>query len=353
MTKSAIITGITGQDGAYLARLLLSKGYRVIGTVRNRSQIDDWRLRQLGIDKSVEYAEADLLEDLSISRLISELGPDEFYNLAAQSSVSKSFQQPIMTSQITAEAVTRLLESIRIWSPHTRFYQASSSELFGDNGTEPQNEQSPFHPRSPYAISKLYAHWMVINYREAYGLNACCGLLFNHESPLRGDQFVTRKITSGLAKVKLGLIDRLSLGNIDVKRDWGFAGDYVVGMWMMLQREKFGEYVLATGTARSLREFCDSAARALGMDLRWEGEGPQAIAIDRRSGRVAIAVDPSLYRPTDLACMVGDPSKAQRELGWTASMEFDEIVTCMAKSDWERLAGGRRKIEGPRAPTPA
>lgn len=353
MSKTALITGITGQDGAYLARLLLSKGYRVVGTVRNRSQIDDWRLRHLRIDKSVEFVEADLLEDLSISRLISELGPDEFYNLAAQSSVSKSFQQPIMTSQITAEAVTRLLESIRIWSPHTRFYQASSSELFGDNGSEPQNEQSPFHPRSPYAISKLYAHWMVINYREAYGLKTCCGILFNHESPLRGGQFVTRKITTGLARVKLGLIDHLSLGNIDVMRDWGFAGDYVVGMWMMLQREMFSEYVLATGAARSLREFCNSAAQALDMDLVWEGEGPNATAVDRHTGKIVIAVDPDLYRPTDLACMVGDPTKAQRDLGWTASMQFDEIVTEMARSDWDRLAGGPLKIAGSRAPTSA
>jgi GDPmannose 4,6-dehydratase len=346
-----VITGITGQDGAYLARLLLSKGYRVIGAARNSSNLDRWRLRELGIDDRIEIAEADLLEDVSVSRLISEVRPDEFYNLAAQSSVSKSFQQPIMTSQITAEAVTRMLESIRIWSPHTRFYQASSSELFGNGTSEPRNEDTPFRPRSPYAISKLYAHWMVINYREAYGLNSCCGLLFNHESPLRGAQFVTRKITNGLAMVKLGLLDHVTLGNVDIQRDWGFAGDYVVGMWMMLQRDIPDEFVLATGRARSIKDFCDSAARALDLDLAWQGQGVDAKAVDRRTNRTVVAVDPGLYRPTDLACMVGDPAKAQRELGWQVSMDFDELVATMARSDWDRLSGVRRAVQ-PDRPAP-
>lgn len=337
MTKTAVITGVTGQDGAYLARLLLSKGYRVIGTARNSSSIGDWRLRFLGIEGDVEIAEADLLEDVSVSRLISEVRPDEFYNLAAQSSVSKSFQQPIMTSQITAEAVTRILESIRIWSPETKFYQASSSELFGDGTSEMRNEDTSFRPRSPYAISKVYAHWMVINYREAYGLHSCCGLLFNHESPLRGENFVTRKITKGLAMVQRGLLDRVTLGNIDARRDWGFAGDYVVGMWMMLQQENPQEYVLATGQARSIRDFCNCAADALGMDLVWEGEKRDAKAIDRRTNQTVIAVDPKFYRATDLECMLGDPTKAKRELGWTTTMEFDELVALMARTDFEAL----------------
>jgi GDPmannose 4,6-dehydratase len=293
-------------------------------------------LRELGIDADVEMVAMDLLEITNILRVLERTAPDEVYNLAAQSFVALSFEQPVHTSEVDALGVTRLLESIRAVCPQTRFYQASTSEMFGKVRETPQSERTPFYPRSPYGVSKLYAHWMTVNYREAYGLHATSGILFNHESPLRGQEFVTRKITSSLARIRYGRQEVLELGNLEASRDWGYAGDYVWGMYQMLQQPEPGDYVLATGRTHTVREFVDAAAGAAGFRLRWEGEGEQAQAIDLESEQVIVRVNPALYRPAEVDILVGDASKARETLQWAPRLTFDDLVAAMMEADLRR-----------------
>jgi GDPmannose 4,6-dehydratase len=333
MQKKAIVTGITGQDGAYLAQLLFSKGYKVYGAAR-RSSIDNMqRLKHLGIADKIEIIGMELLELSNIQSVIASLQPDEFYNLAAQSFVAASFEQPLYTSEVDALAVTRILEAIRVNSPKTKFYQASTSEMFGMVRAVPQNEETPFYPRSPYAVAKLYAHHMTVNYRESYGLYACSGILFNHESPLRGSEFVTRKITRGFAAIKCGQHDRIELGNMDAKRDWGFAGDYVEGMWKMLQQQTPDDYVLATGETHTVREFAVLAAQNLGVTLEWQGQGIDETGIDRATGKVWVAINPKYYRPAEVNLLIGDPAKARKNLNWMPSVGFEKLVQMMTEAD--------------------
>jgi GDPmannose 4,6-dehydratase len=336
MTRRALITGVTGQDGAYLSRVLLENGYQVFGGHRRSASEGTARLRELGIDADVEMVAMDLLEITNILRVLERTAPDEVYNLAAQSFVALSFEQPVHTSEVDALGVTRLLESIRAVCPQTRFYQASTSEMFGKVRETPQSERTPFYPRSPYGVSKLYAHWMTVNYREAYGLHATSGILFNHESPLRGQEFVTRKITSSLARIRYGRQEVLELGNLEASRDWGYAGDYVWGMYQMLQQPEPGDYVLATGRTHTVREFVDAAAGAAGFRLRWEGEGEQAQAIDLESEQVIVRVNPALYRPAEVDILVGDASKARETLQWAPRLTFDDLVAAMMEADLRR-----------------
>lgn len=338
MTKTALITGITGQDGAYLARLLLSKGYSVVGASRRSSSENTGRLAELGIDKDVKIVPFDLAEYSNIHRLIDGLKPDELYNLGAQSFVSTSFDQPIYTAEVDAVAVTRILEAIRTVSPGTRFYQASSSEMFGKAREAPQTEATPFHPRSPYGAAKAYGHWITANYRESYGLHTTSGILFNHESPLRGHHFVTRKITLSFARIKHGQQEVLELGNLDVRRDWGFAGDYVEGMWMMLQQDSPDDYVLATGESHTIREFVEEAGRAFEMDIFWQGEAENTVGIDRKTGAVRVRVNPAFYRPAEVEWLLGDATKAKEKLGWHSKTGLGELVQMMARADDERVA---------------
>ncbi|HIJ37821.1 MAG TPA: GDP-mannose 4,6-dehydratase [Rhodospirillaceae bacterium] len=340
MTKRALITGITGQDGAYLSRLLLERGYEVWGAVRRTASINNWRLVDLGIAGDVQFIEFDLLEFSNVQKVIEKTRPDEVYNLAAQSFVSASFELPIYTGHVDGMGVTLILEAIRQVSPGTRFYQASSSEMFGKAQAVPQRESTSFHPRSPYAVAKLYGHWITVNYRESYGLHTCSGILFNHESPLRGSDFVTRKITLGLARIKRGEASELRMGNLDAKRDWGFAGDYVEGMWRMVQQPEGDDYILATGEVHSVQQFIDRAAEALGIPLVWEGEGCDKIGIDRKTGNRLISIDPSLFRPAEVDISVGDASKAQSQLGWQRQMSFAQLVEEMATRDEQRLQDG-------------
>lgn len=333
MTRRALITGITGQDGAYLARLLLSKGYEVIGGSRPSLARDLWRLKAIGIDHGVKIVDLELLDSSSILSVIEREQPTEIYNLAAQSVVSSSFQLPVLTGDANALGVARILEAIRKVDSSIRFYQASSSEMFGDTGDTPQSETTSFCPRSPYGVAKLYAHWMTINFRNIDGLFACSGISFNHESPLRGLEFVTRKITHGLAAIALGKRDHIELGDLDASRDWGFAADYVEGMWRMLQNEKPGDYVLATGQSRSVRAFCHAAAKAVGLDLAWQGAGIDERAIDIRTGRTIVKINSALCRPTERVPLVGNAAKAQRELGWQPCTSFSELVRTMAEQD--------------------
>ena len=333
MGKVALITGITGQDGAYLAKLLLDKGYVVYGGVRRSSTNNLVRLNTLGIDQAVKLVPFELTEFSNVLREIGELKPDEIYNLGAQSFVGVSFDQPIYTAQVDALAATRILEAIRAASPETRFYQASSSEMFGKVLQTPQTEETPFYPRSPYGVAKLYAHWITVNYREAFGLHATSGILFNHESPLRGPEFVTRKVTLALARIKHGFQEVLELGNLDARRDWGFAGDYVEGMWRMLQQDDPEDYVLATGATHSIREFVERTGATLGYDLIWEGEGENTIGIDRGTGKILVRVNPEFYRPAEVDLLLGDPTKAQQKLNWRCSTDFNGLVDMMARSD--------------------
>lgn len=337
MNKSAIVTGISGQDGAYLAQLLLAKGYKVYGAARRSSFDNMQRLKHLGIDGRVEIIGMELLELSNIQALIASIKPDEFYNLAAQSFVAASFEQPLYTSEVDGLAVTRILEAIRTQSPKTRFYQASTSEMFGKVRAIPQNEDTPFYPRSPYAVAKLYAHWMTVNYRESYGLYACSGILFNHESPLRGSEFVTRKITRGFAAIKCGLQDRIELGNMDAKRDWGFAGDYVEGMWKMLQQDEADDYVLATGETHTVREFAVLAAQNLGVPMEWRGEGVNEVGVDRATGKTWVAINPKFYRPAEVNLLIGDPTKAKMKLNWQPSVQFEKLVQMMMEADLSTL----------------
>ena len=345
MAPKALITGITGQDGSYLAELLIEKGYEVHGLARrtslfNRSRIEDSRARAIEAGRVFELHYGDLGDSSSVNRVLASVRPDEVYNLAAQSHVGVSFQQPEYTTDVCATGVLRLLESIRANKLESRFYQASTSELFGAVVEVPQTEETPFYPRSPYAVAKQYGFWIVKNYRESYGLHASNGILFNHESPRRGENFVTRKITIGLAKVKHGQQQSVRLGNLDAKRDWGFAGDYVEMMWRMLQQDQPDDYIAATGETHSVREFIQRAAEVAGFELEFEGAGPQEVARDRKSGKVVVQVDPAFYRPAEVELLVGDPGKARRVLGWEATVSFEELVEMMMRADLEAAAAG-------------
>jgi GDPmannose 4,6-dehydratase len=347
MTKRALITGITGQDGAYLAQLLLDKGYEVFGAYRRSASVGTWRLKELGIEKDVRLEPFDLVEFSNILRTVERIRPTEIYNLAAQSFVGTSFEQPLYTSDTNAMGVTRLLECIRTVDKNIRFYQASTSEMFGKVAHTPQWEETPFHPRSPYGVAKLYAHFMTINYREAYGMHASSGILFNHESPLRGEEFVTRKITTTIARIKLGLADILELGNLSAKRDWGFAGDYVDGMHRMVTADHPGDYVLATGQSHTVREFVSQAATAAGFALYFEGSGVSECAIDSNSGKTIVRVNPEFFRPAEVDLLQGDATKASRILGWEPKVGFKHLVTMMMERDLARARDGSHVTDLP------
>lgn len=335
--KKAFITGITGQDGAYLAQLLLEKGYEVHGGVRRISHPTLTRLDKLGITKEVELHEFDLSESNNIYRTINKVKADEFYNLAAQSFVGASWELPVYTADVDGMAVVRILDTLRTLTPEARFYQASTSEMFGLVQEVPQRETTRLYPRSPYGVAKVYGHYITMNYRESFSMHASSGILFNHESPLRGKEFVTRKITAGLARIAHGDDAPVELGNMDAKRDWGFAGDYVRGMWQMLQQDKPDDYVLATGTTTTIRNFFTFAAEALEMDIEWDGEGERETATDRKTGKLLMRVNPQFYRPAEVDLLIGDPTKAAHQLGWQASVQVQELATMMARSDYDEL----------------
>ena len=339
---TALITGITGQDGAYLTQLLLEKGYTVYGTYRRTSSVNFWRIEELGIanDPNLNLVEYDLTDLGATTRLLQKIDASEIYNLAAQSFVGVSFDQPVTTGQITGLGVVNLLEAIRLVNAKIRFYQASTSEMFGKVQAIPQVESTPFYPRSPYGIAKLYAHWMTINYRESYGIFAASGILFNHESPLRGREFVTRKITDSFAKIKLGKLDVLELGNMDAKRDWGFAKEYVDGMWRMLQTETPDTYVLATNRTETVRDFVSMAAKAAGFDLTWQGQGENETAKDSKSGKTLVRVNPKFYRPAEVELLIGNPDKARLELGWVPKTTLEELCQMMVEADLRRNENG-------------
>jgi GDPmannose 4,6-dehydratase len=338
----AIVTGITGQDGAYLAELLLTKGYTVYGTYRRTSSVNFWRIEELGIQNNpnlhlVEYD----LTDLSASiRLLQTTEATEVYNLAAQSFVGVSFDQPLTTAEITGLGAVNLLEAIRIVNPKVRFYQASTSEMFGKVQEIPQVETTPFYPRSPYGVAKLYAHWMTINYRESYGLFATSGILFNHESPLRGREFVTRKITDTVAKIKLGLQDTLELGNMDAKRDWGFAKEYVEGMWRMLQADEPDTFVLATNRTETVRDFVTMAFKAVDITINWSGEAEEEKGTCAATGKVLVVVNPKFYRPAEVELLIGNPVKAKTVLGWEPKTNLEELCRMMVEADLRRNEKG-------------
>lgn len=341
-SKTAIVTGISGQDGAYLAQLLLEKGYKVYGTYRRTSSVNFWRIEELGIQShpDLHLVEYDLTDLSSSIRLLQKTGATEVYNLAAQSFVGVSFDQPLTTAEITGLGAVNLLEAIRVVNPKARFYQASTSEMFGKVQEIPQTEKTPFYPRSPYGVAKLYAHWMTINYRESYDIFGCSGILFNHESPLRGREFVTRKITDGMAKIKLGKLDCLELGNLDAKRDWGFAKEYVEGMWRMLQADKPDTYVLATNRTETVRDFVSMAGKAAGFDLAWEGKAEQEVGIDRKSGKTLVRVNPQFYRPAEVELLIGNPEKAKRKLGWAPKTTLEQLCQMMVEADFVRNQRG-------------
>ncbi|GAB6079011.1 GDP-mannose 4,6-dehydratase [Hydrogenobaculum acidophilum] len=336
--KKALITGIRGQDGAYLAKLLLENGYEVYGADRRSGDSSNWRLKELGIEKHVKIVYMDLLELTNIRHVIKEVMPDEVYNLAAQSFVGVSFEQPLLTTDIDAMGVLRLLEAIRDIKPDAKFYQASTSEMFGKVRAIPQNEDTPFHPRSPYACAKVFAHFITQNYRESYDMYACSGILFNHESPLRGLEFVTRKITYTLSRIKYNLEEKLILGNLDSKRDWGYAPEYVYGMYLMLQQSTPDDYVLATNTTHSVREFVEKASLVAGFDIDWQGEAENTKGIDKKTGKTIVEVSKKFYRPAEVDILIGDYSKAKAKLGWEPKTTFDKIVEIMMEKDLERAS---------------
>lgn len=340
--KTAIITGITGQDGAYLAELLLGKGYTVYGTYRRTSSVNFWRIEELGIqnDPKLHLVEYDLTDLSSSIRLVETSGATEIYNLAAQSFVGVSFDQPITTAEITGVGAVNLLEAIRIVNPAIRFYQASTSEMFGKVQAVPQKEDTPFYPRSPYGVAKLYAHWMTINYRESYDIFGCSGILFNHESPLRGREFVTRKITDSVAKIKLGQLDRLELGNIDAKRDWGYAKEYVEGMWLMLQADQPGNYVLATNRTETVRDFVTMAFKAANIHIAFSGTAEEEYAVDTDSGKIIMQINPKFYRPAEVDLLIGDAQKANDVLGWRATTTLEDLCKLMVDADIRRNEAG-------------
>jgi len=333
----ALITGVTGQDGAYLSQLLLGKGYEVFGGFRRTSNLDTWRLRELGIEDEVTFVPLDLLEFSNIFRLIETIQPDEVYNLAAQSFVGVSFEQPMVTLDINGVGVLRFLETIRTISPHTRFYQASTSEMFGKVREIPQNEGTALYPRSPYGIAKVCAHWTTVNYREAHKLFACSGILFNHESPLRGPEFVTRKITQGVARIAREEQDKITLGNLSAARDWGFAQEYVAAMWLMLQQETPDDFVIATGETHTVREFAEDAFASIGIEISWQGSGVDEVGIDQKSGTTLVDVSPDFYRLAEVDILMGDPSKAKDVLGWHPQTKFSSLVKMMVEADMDRL----------------
>ena len=324
--KTALITGITGQDGAYLAELLLNKGYRVVGAERRASTRNRMRTNELGITDDVTFADFDLADQGNMMRVLDKHQPDEVYNLAAQSFVALSFEQPVMTGDVTGLGVARLLEAIRTVNPKIRFYQASTSEMFGKVQEVPQSEATPFYPRSPYGVAKLYGHWLTVNYRESYNMYACSGILFNHESPLRGPEFVTRKITLAVARIKKGLQKELRLGNLDAKRDWGFAKEYVEGMYLMLQQSAPDDYVLATGETHTVEAFVEAAFAAAG--LQW---------------RDFVVIDPAFVRPAEVDLLLGDPGKARKKLGWQPRTTFAELVALMVEADLARISVGEQR----------
>ena len=341
-TKKALITGITGQDGAYLAQLLLEKGYQVTGTFRRSSSVNFWRIAELGIEQhpNLNLVEYDLTDLSSSIRLVESTRPDEVYNLAAQSFVGVSFEQPVTTASITGIGAVNLLEAIRIVHPKARFYQASTSEMFGKVQAVPQVESTPFYPRSPYGVAKLYAHWMTVNYRESYGIFGSSGILFNHESPLRGREFVTRKITDSVAKIVLNRLDVLQLGNLDAKRDWGYAREYVEGMWRILQAAEPDTFVLATNRTETVRDFVTMAFRGANLDVEWKGAGEQETGHCARTGKLLVRVSPKFYRPAEVDLLIGDPSKAQRELGWKAETSLERLCQMMVDADLRRNETG-------------
>ena len=341
-SKSVVITGITGQDGAYLTQLLLEKGYKVYGTYRRTSSVNFWRLEEVGVANhpNLELVEHDLT-DLSASiRLLQKAEPSEVYNLAAQSFVGVSFDQPLTTAEITGLGAVNLLEAIRIVNPKIRFYQASTSEMFGKVQQVPQTEATDFYPRSPYGVAKLYAHWMTVNYRESYGIFGCSGILFNHESPQRGREFVTRKITDSVAKIHLGQLEVLELGNIDAKRDWGFAKEYVEGMWRILQADQPDTYVLATNRTETVRDFVTMAFKAVEIDLAWSGAAEHETGTCRKTGRVLVRVNPKFYRPAEVELLIGDAGKALSELGWKPQTTLEQLCQMMVEADMRRNEQG-------------
>ncbi len=335
--KKALITGIRGQDGAYLAKILLEKGYEVYGADRRSSDASFGRLKTLGVADKIKLVYMDLLEVHNVASVIKKIQPDEIYNLAAQSFVKASFEQPFVTSQVDALGVLSVLDSIKNYSPETKFYQASTSEMFGKVQAVPQNETTPFYPRSPYAVAKLFAHWMTINYRESYGLFACSGILFNHESPLRGLEFVTRKITNAAARIKLGLQKELLLGNLDAKRDWGFALEFVEAMWLMLQQPEPDDYVIATCETNTVRDFVQWTFNAVDIEIEWSGKGVKELGRNKKDGKVLVRVSPDFFRPAEVELLIGDASKAKKNLGWSTKTNVKKLVEIMVEYDLKQV----------------
>jgi GDPmannose 4,6-dehydratase len=333
----ALITGITGQDGAYLAKLLLEKGYEVYGTFRRTSEMHIERLRFLGLEGRIKFIPLELLEFTNLYSAIERIQPDEIYNLGAQSFVGMSFDVPLFTADVTGLGPLRLLEAVRAVNPKIKFYQASSSEMFGKAQARPQNEKTPFYPRSPYAAAKLFAHWMAVNYRESYGMFVCSGILFNHESPLRGLEFVTRKITHAAARIKFGLQEELCLGNLDAGRDWGYAPEYVEAMHLMLQQPEPGDYVVATGETHSVREFTELAFKKAGIVVEWSGRGVNEVGKDQSTGAIRVRIDRQFFRPAEVDYLVGDYAKARKNLGWSPRVSFAELVGLMVEHDLAQL----------------
>ena len=336
-----IISGITGQDGSYLAELLLQKGYEVHGIIRRSSSFNTGRIDHIINNKEYRdrffFHHGDVTDTSNLNRIIEKVKPDEIYNLAAQSHVKVSFDLPDYTAQVDALGTLRFLDAIRETGVETKFYHASTSELYGKAQQVPQNEKTPFYPRSPYGVAKLYGYWIIINYREAYNLFACNGILFNHESPRIGETFVTRKITRAAARIKAGVQDNLYLGNLNAKRDWGYAPEYVEGMWRMLQEDKPRDYVLATGETNSVKDFVDIAFKELNLELEWEGKGLNEKGIEKNTGKERVLIDPDYYRPTEVEILKGDASKAKKELGWSPKVKFEELVSIMVKADYDKI----------------
>lgn len=340
--KTALITGITGQDGSYLAELLLDKGYKVYGMVRRSSTENFERIED--IRDRIELRQGDLLDQLSLVNLINESKPDEIYNLAAQSFVPTSWTKPLLTGEFTALGVTRMLEAVRHVNPEIKFYQASSSEMFGKVREVPQSENTPFYPRSPYGVAKVYGHFITVNYRESYNMFACSGILFNHESPRRGLEFITRKVTNAVAKIKLGLQDTLEIGNLEAKRDWGFAGDYVKAMWLMLQQSVPDDYVIGTGETHSVREFTQLAFKVAGIAVQWKGKGADEKGFDENTGKCLVAVSEKYYRPAEVDLLISNPAKARKQLAWKPDVGFRELVEMMVASDISKLSCNKSAI---------
>jgi GDPmannose 4,6-dehydratase len=339
--KVALITGITGQDGSYLAELLLDKDYEVHGIIRRSSSFNTGRIDHIINDEKYRgrffFHHGDVTDASNLNRLLEKIQPNEIYNLAAQSHVKVSFEIPDYTAQVDALGPLRFIDAIRETGVETKFYQASTSELYGKVQTIPQTEETPFYPRSPYGVAKLYGYWIIVNYREAYNLFACNGILFNHESPRRGETFVTRKITRAASRIKEGLQEKLLLGNLSAKRDWGYAPEYVEGMWRMLQQRKPDDFVMATGKNHTVREFADLAFKELDMELKWQGEGEKEVGIEKTTGETRVAVDPNYYRPAEVDLLLGDAAKAKEKLGWEPKTTFQELVKIMVNADWEKV----------------